>query len=149
MATTAFITIALDDTAETDIKQSTELIHRLIPGSHGVDSRDSSGADATFFEWDESDPLPLEPDQVRAILEVNPRLDGDITVVLTVSQDDMRAAVLASAKNLDYDEHDLLHDAAFSFGLPHDSRATILAVSGDDFIVEYTTNILEAIQQLS
>lgn len=73
MATTAFITIALDDTAETDIKQSTELIHRLIPGSHVVDSRNSSGADATFFEWDESDPLPLGPDQVRAILEANPR----------------------------------------------------------------------------
>lgn len=143
MATTAFITIALDDTAETDIKQSTELIHRLIPGSHGIDSRDSSGADATFFEWDEGDPLPLGRDQVRAVLEANPLLNGDITVVLTVSQEDMRAAVLASAKNLEYDEHDLLHDAAFSFGLPHDSRATILAVSGEDFIVEYATDISE------
>lgn len=143
MATTAFITIALDDTAETDIKQSTELIHRLIPGSHGIDSHDSSGADATFFEWDESDPLPLGRDQVRAILADNPRLTGDITVVLPVSQESMRAAVLDSARDPNYDEHDLVHDAAFSFGLPHDSRVTILAVSGEDFIVEYTTDISE------
>lgn len=146
MATTAFITIALDDTAGTDIKQSTELIHRLIPGSHGINSHDSSGADATFFEWDESDPLPLGRDQVRAVLTDNPRLTGDITVVLPVSQENMRAAVLASAKNLDYDEHDLVHDAAFSFGIPHDSHVTILAVSGEDFIVEYTTDISEYLE---
>src|SRR5699024_4405670 len=109
---------------------------------HTRSKRDWS-SDVCSSDLDESDPLPLGPDQVRAVLETDPRLTGDITVVLTVSQDDMRAAVLASAKNLEYDEHDLLHDAAFSFGLPHDSRATILAVSGEDFIVEYTTNISE------
>lgn len=43
---------------------------------------------------------------------------------------------------------DLVHSAVFDFGVPHDCETELLIVQGDDFIVSYTTDILDAIQQL-
>lgn len=142
MATTRILTIAVDDACDVDDSQITELIHRLIPGSHTLDDQEIL-ADLTDFEWDDDGglPLPLDEDAARALMNE----DGDITLVVTVDKSQFLVAS-ATDESLDAeDEHDLVHAEAFTFGQPHGSELEVVATSGDDFVVSYTTNIAEVL----
>ena len=47
----------------------------------------------------------------------------------------------------DQDHFDALHDLAYSFGMPYDASAEIVSVDGDDFLVDYTTDIATALRE--
>lgn len=133
------LTIAIDETTDVPENQIAELIHRLIPGSHTL-SNDELMEDFTDFEWDDNGlpMLPLDADDAEMLTDEK----GYLTIVTTVDQDEFmnQRAYGRTTIGAD-DEHDFVHNTVFSFGLPHDATTQILAVSGNDFVVSYTTNI--------
>lgn len=84
--------------------------------------------------------LPLDPTAARKALD-----DGEefLTVQLLLDMESM----LARATQEDSME-DLAHSQAFTFGLTNDSTITIVGVSMGQFLVEYTTNIAQALAEL-
>lgn len=149
MTTTHIVPTAIDSTAMLNGPAAAAAISRAIEGSHGLGVIDISDAHATFFEWDEDSPsLLLTPPEVRTIARNNDATLSAFTVVVTLDKDAVRSAIAASAIDPDIDEHDLAHNAVFYFGIPTNSTFEIIGVTGTDFIVKYTTDILDAIQQL-
>lgn len=146
MTTTRILTIAIDDTTDLPDGQIAELIHRLIPGSHTLNNTELS-ADLTDFEWDLEDEsaleLPLKATEAGTLMDG----DGDITIVTTIDQDTYFAGVIGSTTQGADTAEDYVHHQVFDFGLPYDCRTSIIAVSGDKFVVSYTTNIGENLKE--
>lgn len=137
MTTTRILTIAVDDTCEMPKRQIAEVIHRAIPGSHTV-SNVATHAYVSDFEWDDNEPHPLP--LTREAAQNLAGDDGLITVVTTVDQDALMHARTSGLRGGD-DEHDLVHEQTFSFGLPHACNLQILAVTDDSFVIAYTTDV--------
>lgn len=144
MNTTHLLTIGIDDTADPRVAgELAEVVHRMIPGSHTVNSVPIETS-FTDFEWDDNGlpMLPLDADDAQMLVDDQ----GFLTIVTTVDQDEFmtQRAYGMTTEGAD-DEHDLLHNTVFSFGLPYDATTLILAVQGTDFVVQYTTKIGEFI----
>lgn len=143
MSTKRIITIAVDETSEIPDHQVADLIHRLIPGSHGLSNHELA-ADFTDFEWDDNGDeyrLPMDEDQAQALM-----IDSEyLTIVVSVDQDEYLAAYADGLRGHDNDHLDFVHEQAFSFGLPHDCSVKILAADDDNFVVAYTTDIVESL----
>lgn len=76
---------------------------------------------------------PLSRDEALARADE----DGYVTVRVSVPQE-------AYMVNYAGGEHvDVCHEIAFAFGVPYAAEAKIVAVDGDNFIVDYTTMIAE------
>lgn len=144
MSTHRFITIGIDETSEFDHAQAAQLIHRAVPGSHMIVSRTLPDSVASDFEWDLEDGFSLPMDATTARQLAND--DGHVRVIVTVDQEAYLAAYSDGLRCHENDHYDLVHDLGFSFGIPYDSSVEILAANKGDFIVAYTTDVLEAIE---
>lgn len=134
---TRVLTIAVDGTEDIYGENLAEIIHRAVPGSHTLENQLVS-TDIIMAEWSNGEFIssPMNTQEAAEFIDD----DGFITVITAIDQDrymEFRAAGLSTI-GAD-DEYDLLHSSLFDFGLPTDCTATILAVSGTDFIVSYTT----------
>lgn len=152
MATQQILTIAVSDGSPLNADHVAEAVHQMIPGSHTLDNVSLDDADLTFFEWDGSEQdvssvLPLRPEQARELLDASDEDGGRLSVVITVDQQDYLDGYARSTRDVDGDHFDLLHETCFGFGLPHGCEARILAVSGQDFVVLYTTDVAAALAQ--
>lgn len=139
----ALYTIALEPDGGTRHSDLLDMIHRhedlALLGYEEFDA-----AVVVLHREDEELDLPLSPAQARELMEPS----GFLTVVLTVDKERYLDTLRRQDPSFVDDEHDLLHDIAFGFGLAYDCTARVVGVQGDDFIVEYTTNIAEALSTL-
>lgn len=149
MTTTQILTIAADEGCHLAPDYLTEAIHQSVPGSHTLESVDLTDADLTHFEWDEDQPqLPLTRREAEQLLTEQLERTGDnsathLSIITTISQSDYLEGYARFAAGHDEDHHDLLHDLCFDFGMAADCTDRILTVSADQFVVRYTTNIVE------
>lgn len=80
----------------------------------------------------------LNPVDARALLDT----DGNVTLVVRIDQEHYLEGHAMYLSGSGGDDHfNYLHDEVFSFGQPYDPSAEIVGIDGDDFLVEYTTNI--------
>lgn len=134
MSTQRIITVLVDDS--TTGVRATEVITRALPGSHILDNNDAGTL--SNFEWDQDAPeFPMTKQDATA--HMTP--EGRITVLLTIDKEDFFAHIVDSTIDGASSQDDLAHDAAFDFGVTCDSATEIIGVTGDDFIVRYTTDI--------
>lgn len=86
--------------------------------------------------------LPMDPTAAREALD-----DGEefLTVELLVNIAEILNDIVVAEDTL---IEDAVHHKAFTFGLDNESAATIIGVSGDHFLVEYTTNIAHSLAVL-
>lgn len=134
MSTNRIITVLVDDSTP-DVR-ATEVICRALPGSHILDNNDAGTL--SNFEWDQDAPVfPMNQQDAAAHMTK----DGRITVLLTIDKETFFSHVAAGYTDGASSQDDLAHDAAFDFGLTTDSSTEIIGVSGDEFIVRYTTDI--------
>lgn len=143
MTNTHLITIAVDDDSDVDPKHLSKALCEHIPGAHPISSQ-TLKADLFDFERNQEDQpaLPMSREQAKALMDEQ----GEVTVVTSVGQREFFDAYSQFVHNSDDDHNDLLHDKVFDFGLPYASDVEILAVSGDEFIVSYRTDIAEALR---
>lgn len=71
--------------------------------------------------------------------------EGYASLIIEVPIDEMMWVVALSNKN--YLVWDFLHELAFNFGQTYDSSYEILAVQGNKFLIQYSTNVNEIIAQ--
>lgn len=81
---------------------------------------------------------PLCRNEARKLLGED---SGHLTVRVRIDQEAYLSGHARFLADSDTNHWDLLHDKAFSFGLPCDCEDTIVAVDGDDFFVDYTTDL--------
>lgn len=70
------------------------------------------------------------------------RAEGRVTVTGLVSQDEFMDAYDTHGRNWDNDHFDIVHDALLSFGHPYDPEVKIIAVEGNSFLVQYSTDLI-------
>lgn len=154
MTTRQILTIAVDDTADISSGQLAETVHRMIPGSHTLQNTSLEDADlVTGFEWDEQSAdaddlpaLPISAEEARELIATGPQETEDfLTVIAMVSQQQYLRAYARFITADEEDHYDLLHQKIYGFGMPYDAETRILAVQGNDFVVSYTTDIREAL----
>lgn len=83
--------------------------------------------------------FPLTSQQAEDLMD----RDGNVSVTLHLDQEKYFNHLIASASGDGVTPEDYAHDVAFGFGRPHESEAHITGVAGSDFIVSYSTHILE------
>lgn len=134
------LTIHLPDGV--DSYEVTETLHDMY-NAHDLNHADFGEAPSSL-EWDyERDvdlnrpTLPFDQEAARTTMDEN----GSITVVVEVDQDEFMNNRAYGASG-GYSEADTAHSAAFDFGLPEDCEAEVIGVSGSNFIVRYTTRII-------
>lgn len=145
MTTRQILTIAIDDSCDVPSDRLADLVHRLIPGSHTLDNT-ALDAQVTDFEWDDAgdEPrLPMSAEQARQLTDD----DGRITLVTTIDQDTYFAGVIGSTTQGADTAEDYVHHQVFDFGLPYDCSLNIIAVSGSDFVVTYSTDLTDALTE--
>lgn len=73
--------------------------------------------------------------------------DGYVETLISVGQEDYRAALIAEANGLDYSLAELCHDHSFDFGLPYAPTVQIVGVKNladtnmCNLLIAYSTNI--------
>lgn len=70
------------------------------------------------------------------------RAEGRITVTGIVDQEEFMNSYDTHGRNWDNDHFDLTHNTLLSFGVPHDPEVKIIAVEGDSFLVQYSTDLI-------
>lgn len=81
--------------------------------------------------------------------EARDRMDhhGYVETLISVSQEDYHAALIAEANGLDYSLAELCHDHSFDFGLPYGSTVQIVGVENladtnmCNLLIAYSTDI--------
>lgn len=124
-----FLTIA------TDSVDAVTTISQYVYGVHVLGNTEVEKPAAVDVEWAEDSPtLPMSATDAEPLVNE----DGYVTVVVMLPQEYVftyAAAKFVGGEGVE----DLAHDAAFDFGVTHDSSFEIVGVSGEDFVVRYTT----------
>lgn len=84
--------------------------------------------------------LPMNAQTARRLCDEG----GYLTVVLSMDLDDLVAAARSFGAGSENTEEDIIHDAAFDFGIPCDCSWRVLGVVDEyGVIVSYTTNVTD------
>lgn len=77
----------------------------------------------------------------EAAVPSNARAEGRFTVTGIVDQEEFMNSHDTHGRNWDYDHFDLTHNTLLSFGIPRAPEVKIIAVEGDSFLIQYSTEV--------
>jgi hypothetical protein len=82
---------------------------------------------------------PLTIDQAKPLMDDL----GRATFVVHIDKTEYLLAI--ENQDDDFVIGDFVHEKVLGFGLAHDYATNVVAVDGDNFVIEYTTSVIEAI----
>lgn len=121
-------------TAELDAEQD-DFIRRAITEVTGtVLQHHRSQSNTTNLEPGEKLTEDAVPSKARE--------EGRVTVTGLVDQEEFMNSHDTHGRNWDYDHFDLAHNTLLSFGIPCAPEVKIIAVEGDSFLIQYSTELV-------